>query len=67
MRGLYLVTPNWADTGHLLAATEAGLRGGAAQAYCHAALAESFAIAPGQRIPRRYLLSTLLPTLPPTS
>lgn len=40
---------------------------GAAQAYCHAALAESFAIAPGQRIPRRYLLPTLLPTLPPTS
>ena len=30
MRGLYLVTPNWSDTGHLLAATEAGLRGGAA-------------------------------------
>ena len=30
MRGLYLVTPNWADTGRLLAATEAGLRGGAA-------------------------------------
>jgi hydroxymethylpyrimidine/phosphomethylpyrimidine kinase len=35
---------------------------GAAQAYCHAALAESFAIAPGQRIPRRYLLTTLPPT-----
>ena len=30
MRGLYLVTPNWTDTGRLLAATEAGLRGGAA-------------------------------------
>ena len=30
MRGLYLVTPNWDDTGRLLAATEAGLRGGAA-------------------------------------
>jgi thiamine-phosphate pyrophosphorylase len=30
MRGLYLVTPNWSDTGRLLAATEAGLRGGAA-------------------------------------
>ena len=29
MRGLYLVTPNWNDTGRLLAATEAGLRGGA--------------------------------------
>lgn len=29
MRGLYLVTPNWADTARLLAATEAGLRGGA--------------------------------------
>jgi hydroxymethylpyrimidine/phosphomethylpyrimidine kinase len=26
-----------------------------AQAYCHAALAQSFAIAPGQRIPRRFL------------
>jgi hydroxymethylpyrimidine/phosphomethylpyrimidine kinase len=31
---------------------------GAAQAYCHAALAQSFAIAPGQRIPRRYLQPT---------
>jgi thiamine-phosphate pyrophosphorylase len=30
MRGLYLVTPDWVDTGRLLAATEAGLRGGAA-------------------------------------
>jgi thiamine-phosphate pyrophosphorylase len=30
MRGLYLVTPNWTDTGRLLVATEAGLRGGAA-------------------------------------
>jgi thiamine-phosphate pyrophosphorylase len=30
MRGLYLVTPNWNDTERLLAATEAGLRGGAA-------------------------------------
>ena len=30
MRGLYLVTPDWTDTGRLLAATEAGLRGGAA-------------------------------------
>ncbi|MDQ2819045.1 MAG: thiamine phosphate synthase [Pseudomonadota bacterium] len=29
MRGLYLVTPNWADTERLLAATAAGLRGGA--------------------------------------
>jgi thiamine-phosphate pyrophosphorylase len=29
MRGLYLVTPNWNDTDRLLAATEAGLRGGA--------------------------------------
>lgn len=29
MRGLYLVTPNWDDTDRLLAATEAGLRGGA--------------------------------------
>src|SRR4051812_25137798 len=29
MRGLYLVTPNWSDTGRLLAATEAALRGGA--------------------------------------
>lgn len=29
MRGLYLVTPNWDDTGRLLAATEAALRGGA--------------------------------------
>lgn len=29
MRGLYLVTPNWDDTARLLAATEAGLRGGA--------------------------------------
>ena len=29
MRGLYLVTPNWNDTQRLLAATEAGLRGGA--------------------------------------
>ncbi|MET0983707.1 MAG: bifunctional hydroxymethylpyrimidine kinase/phosphomethylpyrimidine kinase [Telluria sp.] len=28
---------------------------GAAQAYCHAALAQSFAIAPGQRIPRRFI------------
>jgi thiamine-phosphate pyrophosphorylase len=28
--GLYLVTPNWHDTDRLLAATEAGLRGGAA-------------------------------------
>ena len=27
--GLYLVTPNWDDTGRLLAATESGLRGGA--------------------------------------
>ena len=31
---------------------------GAAQSYCHAALAESFAIAPGQRIPRRFLQPT---------
>lgn len=31
---------------------------GAAQAYCHAALAQSFAIAPGQRIPRRLLQPT---------
>jgi thiamine-phosphate pyrophosphorylase len=30
MRGFYLVTPNWTDTERLLAATEAGLRGGAA-------------------------------------
>lgn len=30
MRGLYLVTPNWDDTERLLAATAAGLRGGAA-------------------------------------
>lgn len=30
MKGLYLVTPDWDDTGSLLAATEAGLRGGAA-------------------------------------
>ncbi|WP_332848522.1 bifunctional hydroxymethylpyrimidine kinase/phosphomethylpyrimidine kinase [Massilia sp. S19_KUP03_FR1] len=29
-----------------------------AQAYCHAALAQSFALAPGQRIPRRFLIST---------
>lgn len=29
MRGLYLVTPDWEDTDRLLAATEAGLRGGA--------------------------------------
>jgi thiamine-phosphate pyrophosphorylase len=29
MRGLYLVTPNWNDTDRLLAATEAGLCGGA--------------------------------------
>jgi hydroxymethylpyrimidine/phosphomethylpyrimidine kinase len=28
-----------------------------AQAFCHAALAQSFAIAPGQRIPRRFLLT----------
>jgi len=28
-----------------------------AQAFCHAALAQSFAIAPGQRIPRRFLQS----------
>lgn len=28
-KGLYLVTPNWDDTERLLAATEAGLRGGA--------------------------------------
>ncbi|MFC5458595.1 bifunctional hydroxymethylpyrimidine kinase/phosphomethylpyrimidine kinase [Massilia niabensis] len=27
----------------------------AAQAYCHATLAQSFAIAPGQRIPRRFI------------
>ena len=32
---------------------------GAAQAYCHAALAQSFAIAAGQRIPRRFLQPTL--------
>ena len=31
---------------------------GAAQAYCHDALAQSYAIAPGQRIPRRILPST---------
>jgi hydroxymethylpyrimidine/phosphomethylpyrimidine kinase len=31
----------------------------AAQAYCHGALAQSFAIAPGQRIPRRFLSSTM--------
>jgi hydroxymethylpyrimidine/phosphomethylpyrimidine kinase len=31
---------------------------GAAQAYSHAALAQSFAIAPGQRIPRRFLQPT---------
>jgi thiamine-phosphate pyrophosphorylase len=30
MKGLYLVTPDWDDTARLLAATEAGLRGGAA-------------------------------------
>jgi thiamine-phosphate pyrophosphorylase len=30
MKGLYLVTPDWDDTGKMLAATEAGLRGGAA-------------------------------------
>ena len=29
MHGLYLVTPNWDDTERLLAATAAGLRGGA--------------------------------------
>lgn len=29
MKGLYLVTPDWDDTAKLLAATEAGLRGGA--------------------------------------
>ena len=29
-----------------------------AQAFCHQALAQSFAIAPGQRIPRRFLEST---------
>lgn len=28
-RGLYLVTPDWTDTGRLLAVTEAALRGGA--------------------------------------
>lgn len=32
---------------------------GAAQAYCHAALTQSFAIAPGQRIPRRFLQPAL--------
>jgi hydroxymethylpyrimidine/phosphomethylpyrimidine kinase len=31
---------------------------GAAQAYCHATLAQSFAIAAGQRIPRRFLQPT---------
>ncbi|MFC3109788.1 thiamine phosphate synthase [Undibacterium arcticum] len=30
MNGLYLVTPDWDDTGKLLATTEAALRGGAA-------------------------------------
>jgi thiamine-phosphate pyrophosphorylase len=30
MKGLYLVTPDWDDTDRLLAATESGLRGGAA-------------------------------------
>ena len=30
MKGLYLVTPDWDDTQQLLAASEAGLRGGAA-------------------------------------
>jgi thiamine-phosphate pyrophosphorylase len=30
MKGLYLVTPDWDDTGRLVASTEAGLRGGAA-------------------------------------
>jgi thiamine-phosphate pyrophosphorylase len=30
MKGLYLVTPDWDDTQTMLAATEAGLRGGAA-------------------------------------
>jgi thiamine-phosphate pyrophosphorylase len=30
MRGFYLVTPDWDDTGRLLAATAAALRGGAA-------------------------------------
>ena len=30
MQGLYLITPDWDDTERLLAATEAGLRGGAA-------------------------------------
>lgn len=30
MNGLYLVTPDWDDTPKMLAATEAGLRGGAA-------------------------------------
>jgi hydroxymethylpyrimidine/phosphomethylpyrimidine kinase len=32
---------------------------GAAQAYCHAALAQAFAVAPGQRIPRRFLSDTI--------
>lgn len=32
---------------------------GSAQAYCHAALAQSFALAPGQRIPRRFLHPTM--------
>ncbi|WP_308622144.1 bifunctional hydroxymethylpyrimidine kinase/phosphomethylpyrimidine kinase [Massilia sp. Se16.2.3] len=31
---------------------------GAAQSYCHEALAQAFAIAPGQRIPRRFLQRT---------
>jgi thiamine-phosphate pyrophosphorylase len=30
MRGLYLVTPNWIDTGRMLACTRAALEGGAA-------------------------------------
>jgi len=30
MRGLYLVTPNWTDTGRMLACTRAALEGGAA-------------------------------------
>lgn len=33
-----------------------------AQAYCHRTLAESFAIAPGQRIPRRCFISPSSPT-----
>ena len=45
LRGLYIVTPDWDDTGQLLAATELALQNGAALVQHHV---EGAAAQPGQ-------------------